>query len=282
MTAEFDTRNSMSRRFLSAGFALGLALLGPQIAPSLAQGVPEQPLRSATLPDTDEQRIAELVVANHILFAQAVLDGFGHISVRSARNPKHFFMARSLAPALVTRDDILEFDEDSKPVDPRGRDLYGERFIHGEIYRVRPDVYSVIHSHTSAVLPFGLTNAPLKAAIHVAYFLGTEPAPVFDIRDAMGPKNLMLVREFKSGAALAKTLGDRSVVLMRGHGMAVAAPSIRDAVFRAIYTSENARVVTEAMRLGTPVFMNEYEVTRVEPVSRQWEQWAGQVGAGRK
>jgi HCOMODA/2-hydroxy-3-carboxy-muconic semialdehyde decarboxylase len=89
----------------------------------------------------------------------------------------------------------------------------------------------------------------------------------------------MLVHTTESGAVLAKTLGDRSVVLLRGHGMAVAAPSIRDAVFRSIYTRENAQVELEALKLGTPVFMNEYEVTRVEPVSRQWDQWAGQVQA---
>lgn len=264
--------------------AIALLTLGLQTTLSAAQNANPnlQPLQAASIPNTDEGRIAELVVANHILADQNVLDGFGHISVRSASNPKHYFMARSLAPALVTKDDIMEFDENSKPVDQRGRDMYGERFIHGEIYRARPDVQSVMHSHTPAILPFGLTSAPLKAAIHTAYFLGTEPAPIFDIRDAEGPENLMLVHTTQSGAVLAKTLGNRSVVLLRGHGMAVAAPSIRDAVFRAIYTNENAQVETEAFKLGIPVFMNQYEVTRVEPVSRQWDQWAGQVEANHK
>jgi ribulose-5-phosphate 4-epimerase/fuculose-1-phosphate aldolase len=271
-------------RFESISFALASALLimGSNIAQSAAQDAADRPLNGAALPATDEERIAELVVANHILADKGVVDGFGHISVRSASNPKHYFMARSLAPAMVTRDDILEFDENSQVVDTRGQSLYGERFIHGEIYRVRPDVNSVVHSHTNEVLPFTVTKAPLRALIHVAAFLGTEPAPVFDIRDSLGPDNLMLVNTQKPGADLARTLGNRSVVLMRGHGMAVAAPTIRDAVLRAIYTRVNAQVETEAMKLGTPVFMNRFEVTRIDPVSRQWAQWASDAEANRK
>ena len=272
----------MTRKSLCIAAAMTLLALGVQVGSSKAQNAAPQRAAPATIPDTDEGRIAELVHANHILSDRNVLDGFGHISVRSAKNPSHYFMSRSLAPGMVTRDDIMEFDENSQPVDARGRDLYGERFIHGEIYRARPDVMSVVHSHAQAVIPFGLTNAPLKALIHVAYFLGTEPAPVFEIRDAMGPENLMLVNVAKSGAALAKTLGNRSVVLMRGHGMSVAAPTIRDAVFRSLATKTNAEVQTEAMKLGTPVFMNSFEVTRVEGVGRQWEQWVTEADAARK
>ncbi|HTI66415.1 MAG TPA: class II aldolase/adducin family protein [Caulobacteraceae bacterium] len=242
------------------------------------------PIASAQAPaaaDSDDQRIAELVVANHILADQGVLDGFGHVSVRSLKNPRHFFMARSVAPALVTRDDILEFDENSQPVDQRGRELYSERFIHGEILRVRPDVQSVVHSHSAAVLPFSVTKTPLKALIHVAYFLGTEPAPVFDIRDAEGQDNRMLVQSAKTGAALARTLGPRAVALMRGHGMAVAGGSVREAVFEAIYTQVNARIETEALKLGPPVFMNRFEVMRTERIARQWDLWASAVAPSR-
>jgi ribulose-5-phosphate 4-epimerase/fuculose-1-phosphate aldolase len=230
-------------------------------------------------PDTDAQRIAELVIANRILAAQGVLDGFGHVSVRSVKNPKHFFMARSRAPALVTKDDILELDEDSRLVSRDTRDLYSERVIHGEILRANPSVQSVVHAHTAAVLPFSVTSAPLKAVIHVAYFLGTEPAPVFDIRAAEGDDNRMLVTTARTGAALARALGDRTVVLMRGHGMAVVGSSIREAVFRAVYTKVNAEVEAEALKLGTPVFLNRFEAQRSERVSRQWELWEAQVRA---
>jgi len=231
------------------------------------------------LADTDEQRLADLVLANRILAHEGVLDGFGHVSVRSARNPKHFYMARSRAAALVTREDIVEFDEESRAIDAKGRELYSERYIHGEIFRARPDVQAVVHSHSTAVLPFSLTKAPLKAVIHVAYFLGTDPAPVFDLRAAEGEDNHMLVRSTRSGAALARALGSRSVVLMRGHGMAVAGNSVREAVFKAIYTQVNAQVQAEAMKIGQPVFLNEFEASRTERIDRQWELWARSVAS---
>jgi ribulose-5-phosphate 4-epimerase/fuculose-1-phosphate aldolase len=257
---------------LGAGLAALVLLAGSDPA-ARAQAPPAA--------DTDEQRIADLVLANHILADQGVLDGFGHISVRSVRNPRHFFMARSVAPALVARDDILEFDENSAPIDQRGRELYSERFIHGEILRSRPEVQSVVHSHSPAVLPFSVTGAPLKALIHVAYFLGTQPAPVFEIRDADGEDNAMLVNTARSGAALARSLGDRRVVLLRGHGMAVAGGSIREAVFEAIYTQVNAQIELEALKLGAPKFLNRFEVMRTERIGRQWELWAAHAEARR-
>jgi HCOMODA/2-hydroxy-3-carboxy-muconic semialdehyde decarboxylase len=269
------------RKFLGAAPIGALLVFGSDIAPAVAQSAVMTTLAPASLPATDDARIAELVVGNHILADQGVVDAWGHISVRSAKNPKHYFLSRSRTPELVTRDDIMEFDEHSQPVDARGRALYGERFIHGEIYAIRPDVFSVVHCHTNEVLPFTVTKAPLKAVIHTAYFLGTEAAPIFELREVTGPENLMLVNDAKSAAALARTLGDRSVVLLRGHGEAVAAPSIRDAVFRTIYTKVNAQVELDALRLGEPVFMNQFEVMRVEGLSRQWEQWAAHAKANR-
>jgi ribulose-5-phosphate 4-epimerase/fuculose-1-phosphate aldolase len=192
--------------------------------------------------DTNERRIADLVAGNHILANEGVLDGFGHISVRSVTNPRHFYMARSRAPGLVSRDDIMEFDERSAPVDQRGRKMYGERFIHGEVLAARPDVNAVVHSHSPEVLPFTVTAAPFKALIHMAAFLGDTPAPVFEIRDVLGDDNKMLVMENRTGAALAAVLGTRAVVLMRGHGMTVAAESVKLVVLRAIYTQLNARI----------------------------------------
>lgn len=254
--------------------AAALLTLGPAAPAALAQA-PVPASTAAMLPATDEARIAEVVTANHILSDQGVLDGFGHVSVRSAKNPKHYFMARSLAPSLVTKDDIIEYDENGNPLtDLRGREQYSERFIHGEMYRAHPEVMSVVHGHTAAVLPFTVTKAPLKALIHVAYFLGTEPAPVFEIRNTDGDDNRMLVNTIKSGAALAQTLGNRRVVLMRGHGMTVVGTSIREAVFEAIYTKANAEIETTALKMGEPVFLNRFEVTRTERISRQWQEWA--------
>src|SRR5262249_43094605 len=229
---------------------------------------------AAPVPDTDESRIGLLITANHILAEKGILEGFGHVSVRSAANPKHYFIAAAVAPGLVTRNDILEFDENSQPVtDLKGREIYSERFIHGEIYRVRPDVQSVIHSHASDVIPFTLVNVPFKPLIHVAAFLGVDPLPVFDLATAIGENNKMLVNTQESGAPLAKVLGNRSVVLMRRHGMAVTGPDVRWTVFRAIYTEENAKIELEALKLGQPKFMNKYEVDRMDRIDRIWDQW---------
>jgi HCOMODA/2-hydroxy-3-carboxy-muconic semialdehyde decarboxylase len=228
--------------------------------------------------DPDEDRISELVIANHVLADQNVLDGFGHISVRSAKTPGHYFMAVSRAPAIVTRADIVEFDDkDGSPVRPETRQLYSERFIHNQIYRARPDVQSVLHSHAAAVLPFGLTRTPFRPAIHVAYFLGFDPVPVFEIRDADGEDNKMLVNNPKTGDALARTLGGRAVVLMRGHGMTVVGGSVPEAVFRGVYTKLNAEVVLATLPLGKPNYLNRFEVNRTERITRQWEAWAAKV-----
>src|SRR6202165_2411389 len=157
-----------------------------------------------------------LVAANRILANEKVLDGFGHVSVRDPRNPARYLMARSVAPALVTPGDIMEVARDSNPIAPKGRGTYKERFIHGEIYKVRPDVMAIIHSHSPTIVPFSVTKTPLKPILHNAAFLAAGP-PVFEIRDAAGATNL-LVETPELGKALAKTLGSADIVLMRGHG----------------------------------------------------------------
>jgi len=233
--------------------------------------------------DPDEKNIQELVTANHIAADQGVVDGFGHISVRSIRNPSHFFLSKSKAPALVTRDDIMEFDENSEPVDARGRTPYLERYIHGEIYRARPDVQAIVHSHSPAVIPFGATSVPLRPIMHMAGFL-PQTTPVFEIRSAAGDDNGILVENRQLGAALARSLGSSPVVLMRGHGSAVVGPTIRVAVFRAVYTQLNAQIELEALKLGQPVFLNSMEAVKVGAalqglVNRAWEIWAAHANA---
>ena len=256
----------------------------------LALGVWAQPAATsaqlqAARPDTDAQRIEDLVIANHILADQGVLDGFGHMSVRSVSNPKHFFMSQSRSAGVVSKDDIMEFDENSQPVDQRGRPMFGERFIHGEIYRARPDAQSVVHSHAKEILPFTVVPTPFHALIHMAAFLGVQPAPVFEIRDAEGPDNTILVSNAKTGAALAKSLGSRSVVLMRGHGMSVVADTrpggpARWVAFRSYYTQVNGAVLTEALRLGKPAFMNQFEVKRTnDSIDRWWDNFAALAAA---
>ena len=227
----------------------------------------------------DAELIGDLVAANRILAAEGVLDGFGHVSARHDKDPGRFLLARSMAPALVTAGDLMEFDLDSNPIDARGRTAYLERFIHSEIYRVHPEVQAVVHSHSPAVIPFGVVGVALRPIFHLGGFLGVG-VPVFEIRDAGGPATDMLIRNAALGAALAKTLGGAPVALLRGHGDVVVGRSVKEAVFRAIYTEVNARLESEALRLGQGqvVFLNNEEAkaaaeTNSAQIGRPWELW---------
>src|SRR5262245_56961603 len=239
--------NVTRRQFLGAGSGLlttALMLGSPAIA--AAQGAP------ASAGPPDPKLVEDLVAANRILVDQGVLDGYGHVSVRHDRDPNRYLMSRSIAPELVTVADIMEYDLDSVAVDPRGRTSYLERFIHGEIYRVRPNVTAVVHSHSPSVIPFGVTGVPLRPLYHMSAFLAAG-VPVFDNRAASGEMTDMLVKNAALGQALAKTLGPASVALMRGHGNVVVGANLPHVVFRAVYTEVNARLQTQAMTLGGTV-----------------------------
>src|SRR4051794_12497768 len=194
--------------------------------------------------------IDDLVTANHILYNEGVVDGFGHVSARHPERPDRYFLARSIAPAVVKREDILEFDLDSNAIDARGARSYLERFIHGEIYRVRSDVHAIVHSHSPSVIPFSVTGVALKPIFHLGGFLG-QGTPIFEIRDAGGPSTDMLIRTPELGVALARTLGNATYTLMRGHGSVAVGKSIKQVVYRAIYGEVNARLQAEATRLGS-------------------------------
>lgn len=223
----------------------------------------------------------DLAAANHILAQHEVLDGFGHVSARDPRNPQHFLIAQSMAPELVQPDDILTLDFDCQPVDGDTRKRYLETWIHAEIYRARPDVQAVVHSHSPSVIPFGISIVPLRPVYHMSSFLGTG-APVFEIRKVSGMTD-MLVRNGEQGRALAETLADKAVALMRGHGSVAVGANLPQAVYRGIYTELNARLQAEALRLGGPLTYLEPEEaakameTQNASLSRAWELWKKRV-----
>src|SRR5258705_8618746 len=161
----------------------------------------------------------DLVAAYRILAEHGVIDAYGHVSIRSPENPKRYFIARSIAPEIVQAEDIMEYDLDSKPLDERGRESVRERFIHGEIYKVRPEVVAVVHNHSPSVIPFSVTGVPMRPIFHMAAFVG-EGLPNFEIRDVQKGTDL-LVKNAVLGGALAKTLGSKPAALMRGHGAGV-------------------------------------------------------------
>ncbi len=227
--------------------------------------------------------IEDLVAANHILFAQGIVDAFGHVSVRTAANAARYLISRSLAPAQVTAADIVEFDLDSKPAAGDTRTGYRERFIHGEIYRARPDVMSVVHCHAPALIPFGITKMPLRPVYHNSSFVG-EGIPVFEIRDTAGDTD-MLVGTPELGRALAKALGNKPAALMRGHGAVIVGKSIIESVARSVYLEVNARVQAQAMAMGTRIeYLSDGEVKKraasSDEYTRAWELWKSQAAQG--
>lgn len=266
--------------WLGPSVALTAAMLVAFLNPAAKAAAQTQGFQHLPADASDRRVVEDLVIANHVLAEEHVVDGFGHLSARSIVNPHHFYMSRSVAPALVTAADIMEFDENGQALDPRRRDMYGERFIHSEIYRARPDVMAVAHSHSPDILPFTVTGVPFKALIHTAAFLGSTPVPLFDSRNAGCSDSSMLVHDSKCGASLARTLGNRAVVLMRGHGMTVTAPDIHELVLRSIYTQVNARVESAALTLGHPKFLDAQEAKRRDRAERQWPLWVAEAARG--
>ena len=227
-------------------------------------------------PNASKALIDDLVAGSRILAHHGVLDAYGHISARSDKRPEHFLMSRSRAPALMIAADVMELGPDSEPIADK-RKGFIERYIHGEIYRARPEVMVVVHSHSPSVIPFGVTRTKLRPIYHMGSFLWSG-APVWDIRKVREDNDL-LVRDRPLGAALAGALGKCNCVLMRGHGMTVVGASVPEAVFRAIYTEMNARLQLQATQLEGPIeFLSDEEGRRstaanAGTLERPWEVW---------
>ena len=238
----------------------------------------------AAAADDVTSTVDDLVAANHILARLGVVDGFGHVSVRDPRDATHYLLARSMAPALVTAPDILTYDLNDVALDANGRTSYLERFIHGAVYRARPDVISVVHSHAPDVIPFADSSVPLRPVYHMGSFLGTQ-VPIFEIRDTAGDASDMLVSSHALGDALAKTLGGAGVALMRGHGMVTVGARIPESVFRSYYTMIDARLESAAIGLGGRVtYLNAAEAqhstqTNQGIMLRAWDLWKRDYGA---
>jgi ribulose-5-phosphate 4-epimerase/fuculose-1-phosphate aldolase len=227
---------------------------------------------------TASSQVEDLVAANRILTAHEVFDAYGHISVRSDANPQRYFMARSLASALVTAADVLEYDLDSNAIGGNPPALFLERFIHGEIYKARSDVKAVVHCHTPSLIPFGVSDVPLRPMFGLAGFLA-EGVPVFDIRKSFGMTDL-LIRDPARGRALAQALGNKPVALLRGHGAVIVGASLPLTVGRCVYLDLNARVQQQAVALGgkiTYLTPEEGKISVADDYRRAWELWRRQA-----
>lgn len=233
-------------------------------------------MSTAPLAAPDPTLVEQLVLANRILYAQGVVDGFGHVSARHPREAGVFLLSRSRAPALVVAADIGCYDLDGQALGELQGAPYLERFIHSEIYRARPDVMAVVHSHSPGVIPFGVTGQRLRPIFHMSGFLGSGSAH-FDMRDCAGDSD-QLIRNAGLGQALAAALGQQACVLMRGHGSTVIGSSVPHAVYRAVYTEVNARLQAAAMQMGPVTYLTEAEADLAAAandaqIGRAWALW---------
>lgn len=226
----------------------------------------------------------EVVTANRILARENVVDAYGHITIRHPDNPERYLMSCSRSPELVTLGDVMEFTLDGVAVDD-DRTPYAERHIHGGIYEARPEINSVVHNHSHAVIPFGVTPTPLKAVAHVGASIGKN-VPVWDIRDNFGDTNLLVVN-MEQGRDLAGELGDNNVVLMRGHGCAVTGRSVQGAVMTSIYLQVNAQLLQDTLNMSEQIeYLSDGEIDMCAEVflsemsvRRAWEYFQRRAGA---
>ena len=283
------------RGFITAASLAGAAALTPWVVAE-AMPIAEDPTNKAAAPSKlvadatsseVELAIRYLVVANRILARENVVDAYGHVSMRHPLNPEHYLLARSRSPEQVEIGDIVEYTLDGEPINDT-RPPYLERFIHGGIYAARSDIHAVVHAHSEEVLPFSISTTKLRPVIHDGAFIGAE-VPVWDIADKFGPDPDLLVSNIAQGRDLARRLAGNSMVLMRGHGFAAAAPSLYEVVRLAVYAPKNAHVLQAALLLGGKVKpLSKGEIaTRVGGPSlkpntpaamRAWEYWARRVG----
>lgn len=230
-----------------------------------------------------ENTVRNLVLANRILAREDVIDDFGHVSARHPTNPERFFLSRSRSPAVVTRDDIMEFDLDGTLITKDGRRMYAERFIHGAIYSARPDVNAVSHHHARSVIPFTVTAIPLKPIFHMGSVAGSD-IPTWDSQAEFGDTN-MLVDSLPMGHSLAKALGSGRVALLRGHGAVCAAANLKAVCMVSIYLKENADLILKTLPLGEPSYLTEGEAEKASamllsdmPLARAWDYWTSRAG----
>lgn len=230
------------------------------------------------MPDNLKDLRRDLATAYRIVANEGILDAFGHISVRNPNNPERYFLSRSRAPGLVQPEDILEYDLNSNPIVPPVTRPYSERVIHGEIFKVRPDVNAVCHHHAPSIMPFAISGRPLLPVFHLGAAMGRH-APFWDSRDEFGDTNLLVVKP-EEGASLARALGSHAIVVMRRHGATVVGGELRELVFRTLYSAKNAEHQLAAHMLGhvSPLTDGEADMAgqlnlAPGPLARAYEYW---------
>ncbi len=261
--------------------SVGRSASKPTRPATTARAAGRTPTQRIHKPDVSKALLEDLIDGLHILAGHKVLDAYGHLSARSDRNPERFVMTRSRSPAIAEIGDVMEFDLESNAIGGDTRKPFLERFIHGQIYRARPDVMAIVHSHAVSVIPFGISSAKLRPVFHMGAFLHGG-VPIFEIREPGGMTDMLITSNYL-GKSLAGSLGACSCVLMRGHGYSTVGDSITEAVYRAIYTDVNAQVQLQAHSLGGAINFLEDEEGRIatdtirKTMDRPWELWKLEV-----
>jgi HCOMODA/2-hydroxy-3-carboxy-muconic semialdehyde decarboxylase len=237
--------------------------------------------------------IRELVLANRILDREGVVDALGHVSIRHPEISDRYLLSCARSPGLVTEEDILEFDLESRPIDPRDRPLFAERFIHGSIYKARSDVNAVCHNHALQLIPFSVTGTPMKPIWVMGAALGNETR-VWDVREAFPNDDGMLVVNDTMGGSLADALGMSRVCLLTSHGAVVAEAGIRQTVLVSINLVTNAEILLQSSQLTLAQnrketrYLTEAEIASMSKLifnpralDRMWEYWAARADNNR-
>jgi HCOMODA/2-hydroxy-3-carboxy-muconic semialdehyde decarboxylase len=246
--------------------------------------------RGISVANTLVEARRELALANRIVANEGIIDAFGHVSMRHPDHPNRYLLSRSRAPELVTPEDFIEYDIESQPLRDPGVGQYSERVIHGEIYKARPEVNSVCHHHCPAFMPLLATGTDYVPIFHLGAVGGIRP-PFWDQRDEFGDTNMLVIKP-EEGASLARALGKHWMVLMMRHGVTVAGTSVRDCVFRSVFSARNAEYQVRSMSVGSNIAsLSPGEARLAGQISgkttgltRSWEYWsmrvANKAGAG--
>jgi ribulose-5-phosphate 4-epimerase/fuculose-1-phosphate aldolase len=234
------------------------------------------------VPKTAREAIRQVVMANRILSNEGILDALGHVSLRNPENANTFFQARSISPFEATSDDILEINLDGDVVTKTTMRPYRERIIHGAILKARPEMNAVFHGHFAAVIPFSVTNTPIRPITHVGSFL-YQGAPIYDDYE---PGGGMLITTREEGERIAKHLGQHRVHLLRGHGCDIIAEDLQRLVASAIYLRDNATIQWQILLSGKePKYLSleeakaatEIGLFGTSPTDRMWSYWVARV-----
>jgi len=187
----------------------------------------------------------KLILAGKILVAEGQ-DDFtrGHISVRSPDNPMLFFMKpHSVGLDELTMENILTIDLDGNVVAGTSR-RHSEVYIHSEIFKARPDVHSVIHSHPPYSVALSASGRPLKCY--------SQPGALFFEALGVYADTSALIRTQAMGRGVATALGPHRAVLLKNHGVAVVGASIEQAVITVIMLENAAQVQMIIEAAGAP------------------------------